>query len=105
MDDYQRLTEEFHDNAGIDHDGTKDDQMLWVSMLTEELGELAEAVNKDRMDEVGEELADVVIVAFGLARILDVDLREEFEAKMEYNMQKTGAKSEGGKVLDDARSG
>ena len=39
---YKRLTREFHETAGIDHEGTKQDQLLWVSMLTEEVGELAE---------------------------------------------------------------
>ncbi len=102
MDRYQELTEEFHNAADIDHEGSKEDQLLWISMLTEELGELADAVNKDRDDIVAEELADVVIVSFGLARILDIDLREEFEEKMMYNMEKSGAKTEGGKVVDDA---
>lgn len=102
MDRYQELTEEFHETAGIEHEGTKQDQLLWVSMLTEELGELADAVNEDKDELVGEELADLVIVSFGLARVLDIDLRREFEEKMEYNMGKSGAKTEGGKVVDDA---
>lgn len=99
---YKRLTRDFHDTAGIDHEGTKEDQLLWVSMLTEEVGELAEAVNKDKDDALGEELADVVIVAFGMARICGIDLREEFVEKMEYNVEKSGTTTEGGKVVDDA---
>jgi NTP pyrophosphatase (non-canonical NTP hydrolase) len=102
QDLYKRLTREFHDAAGIDHEGTKQDQLLWVSMLTEEVGELAEAVNKDKEDAIGEELADVAIVAFGMARICGIDMREEFTEKMEYNVEKSGAKTEGGKVVDDA---
>ena len=99
---YKRLTREFHDAAGIDGEGTKEDELLWVSMLTEEVGELAEVVNKDKDDVLGEELADVAIVAFGMARICGVDMREEFIEKMEYNVEKSGAKTEGGKVVDDA---
>jgi NTP pyrophosphatase (non-canonical NTP hydrolase) len=102
QDLYKRLTREFHDAAGIDHEGTKEDELLWVSMLTEEVGELAEAVNKDKDDDIGEELADVVIVAFGMARVCGIDMREEFIEKMEYNLDKSGAKTEGGKVVDDA---
>jgi len=102
QDLYKRLTREFHDAAGIDHEGTKEDELLWVSMLTEEVGELAEAVNKDKGDDIGEELADVVIVAFGMARVCGIDMREEFIEKMEYNLDKSGAKTEGGKVVDDA---
>lgn len=99
---YKSLTREFHDAAGIDHEGTKEDELLWVSMLTEEVGELAEAVNKDKEDAIGEELADVVIVAFGMARVCGIDMREEFIEKMEYNVEKSGTKTEGGKVVDDA---
>lgn len=102
QDLYKKLTREFHDAAGIDHEGTKEDELLWVSMLTEEVGELAEAVNKDKEGAVGEELADIVIVAFGMARVCDIDMREEFVEKMQYNVEKSGAKTEGGKVVDDA---
>lgn len=103
MDRYQELTEEFHDNAGIDHAGTKEDQLLWISMLTEELGELADAVNDDRDEEaLAEELADIVVVSFGMARICGIDLREAFEDVMATNMEKSGSTHDSGKVVDDA---
>ncbi|MDY7080836.1 MAG: MazG nucleotide pyrophosphohydrolase domain-containing protein, partial [Halobacteria archaeon] len=78
---YESLTDEFHEKAKIDHQGNKEDQHLWLSMLTEEVGELAEAVNKfdgNEADErIGEELADVLVVSFGFARVMDIDLRNE----------------------------
>ncbi len=94
----------FPPGRGRLHPAPVEDQLLWVSMLTEEVGELAEAVNKDNDEAVGEELADVAIVAFGMARICGIDMREEFAEKMEYNVEKSGNKTESGKVVDDADS-
>ena len=48
-------------------------------------GELAEAYEayRKKQDDVGEELADVVIYILGLCSILDIDLEEELLRKVE----------------------
>ncbi len=50
-------------------------------------GELAEAYEayRKKQDDVGEELADVVIYILGLCSILDIDLEEELLKKIEKN--------------------
>lgn len=50
-------------------------------------GELAEAYEayRKKQDDVGEELADVVIYILGLCSILDIDLEEELLRKVEKN--------------------
>ena len=53
-------------------------------------GEVAEAFEswRKKKDDVGEELADVVIYILGLAEILKVDLADEIEKKMEKNINR-----------------
>ena len=50
-------------------------------------GEVAEAYEawRKKQDDVGEELADVVIYLLGLAEILDIDLEKEIKDKVEKN--------------------
>lgn len=43
-------------------------------------------------ENLGEELADVVIFVLGLAQMADVDLQEEVEKKMEINERRTYAR-------------
>lgn len=50
-------------------------------LTTEEAGQYG----KDHQREVGEELADVAIYLFELARVLDIDLASAILAKMEKN--------------------
>lgn len=55
-----------------------------VCLLQGELAEFFDAWRRDRPD-VGEELADVVLYALGLAGILGIDLQTEVENKIEKN--------------------
>ena len=53
-------------------------------------GELAEAFEswRKKEDQLGEELADVVIYLFGLAEILKIDLGKEIIKKIEENKKR-----------------
>jgi NTP pyrophosphatase (non-canonical NTP hydrolase) len=64
-------------------------------------GELNEAFEayKDKKDDLGEELADVVLYIMGLAEILDINLEKEIINKIEKNekrqyIQKDGVNTE-----------
>ena len=60
-------------------------------------GELSEAFEawRKKSDDVGEELADVMIYLMGLAEILGVDLEVELLRKMEINEQRKYVREEG----------
>jgi len=52
--------------------------MLWI---VEEVGELAEAVRKNDIKAIGEEMADVLAWLVSLANLYDIDLEEEAKKK------------------------
>lgn len=58
-----------------------------MCLLQGELAEFFDAWRRDRPD-VGEELADVVLYALGLAEILDIDLQAEIENKIDKNARR-----------------
>lgn len=92
MDNYQIQAAQFVNRMGID------DQDAQFKALVEEVGELAEALNRD--EDPAAEIADVLVTAFGLADVVDVDVRAAYDEKMAHNLQKSGRKV-GGKVVDD----
>lgn len=53
-------------------------------LIHDELSEAFQAYNKKK-DDVGEELADVIIYILGLAEILGIDLEQELLAKVAKN--------------------
>ena len=59
-----------------------------------ELSEACEAYMK-RKDDLGEELADVMIYVFGLAEILGIDLEDEILRKMEKNEKRQYSQKDG----------
>jgi NTP pyrophosphatase (non-canonical NTP hydrolase) len=66
------------------------DVPLEFCLLTAEVSEAFEAFEAWRhQDDVGPELADVVIFAAGLAGILEVDLQAAVEAKLAVNAART----------------
>lgn len=102
-DIYTELAEEFNEKMGI-NDPSNDYWEEWrirTMIIAEEVGELVEAVNKGKEDKLNEELTDIVITCFTAANTMNVDLREEYMEKMEYNLKKSG-KTKSGKVVDDA---
>ncbi len=56
----------------------KEKTMLW---FIEEIGELAEAVRKNDLNSIGEEMADVFAWLVSLANLYDIDLEEEVKKK------------------------
>ncbi|AGK61284.1 putative pyrophosphatase [Archaeoglobus sulfaticallidus PM70-1] len=52
--------------------------MLWV---VEEVGELAEAVRKDDVENIGEEIADITAWIFSLANLYGIDVEKEIVKK------------------------
>lgn len=93
MDTYQTYAAQFRERTQIT------DADAQFKCLVEEVGELAEALNCER-DPSGE-IADVLITAFVLADLLEIDVREAYVEKMTHNLRKSPSK-QGGKVVDDA---
>lgn len=98
MTDTDELIKAFNDKHGLDTDGQ-------FRQLAEEVGELAEAINRDEdVDSVVEECADVCFVARSIALLHD-DVSPgvpelALESKSEYNLYKS-TDVEGTKVTDD----
>ena len=69
-----------------------------VCLLQGELAEFFDAWRRDRPD-IGEELADVVIYALGLAGILGIDLQAEVENKIEKNAHRRYERSSNGTLV------
>lgn len=64
-----------------------------LALLMEEVGELAQAVNKRKSTKhIPEELADVLYVAIGMGVSLGVDLNDVFTRIHERNMAKKVSK-------------
>jgi predicted HAD superfamily Cof-like phosphohydrolase len=75
-----------------------------MSLLEEEVREVAEAVRRERLDEIAHELADVVYIAYGTAITYGIDLDSVIAEVHRANMSKLGADGqpiyrEDGKVL------
>ena len=82
--------------AFIDKHDPSDDQQH--KALVEEVGELAEALNRDASDEdVTEELADIVFVAHTLSYMRGIDLEFETVKTARENVNKSTA-TEGNKI-------
>lgn len=91
--DYKKRAAEFNEKMGLsDPDDYWEDALLRFTVIAEEAGELMEAVNKGREDEIPEELADVVITVFTGADTLDIDMP-----------RKVLVMREGGKYDDEMR--
>jgi len=80
------------------HDVTEDGQFR---QLVEEIGELAEAYNREVGDEtVGEELADVIFVARSLAELREINVTAMVDDVIDENLLKDTS-TEGQKVTKD----
>lgn len=67
--------------------GFNRDVPINICLMQGEVAEFFDAWRRDRPD-VGEELADVVIYALGLAGILGIDLQTEVKNKIEKNARR-----------------
>jgi NTP pyrophosphatase (non-canonical NTP hydrolase) len=75
------------------------EEMLYrIAIMSEELGEIAEAVTKGKsLEELAEEVADLFILLIGTAIAQDFDLKQAFWDKME-KLDKRQAKMVNGRV-------
>ncbi len=92
--EFQRLIGELYLNR--DAKRGKEKTMLWI---VEEVGELAEAVRKNDVKAIGEEMADVLAWLVSLANLYGIDLEEEAKKKYPGYCIKCGKKPCG---CDDA---
>jgi len=78
----------FHDKH--DFKNTGGEELTYrIALMTEELGEIAEAVTKGRDKQtLAEEVADLFILLIGTGIAADFDLEQAFWAKMEKIMQR-----------------
>lgn len=78
----------FHDKH--DFKNTGGEELTYrIALMTEELGEIAEAVTKGKdKAELAEEVADLYILLIGTAIAADFDLRQAFWDKMDKIMQR-----------------
>jgi NTP pyrophosphatase (non-canonical NTP hydrolase) len=74
--EFQRMIERIYINRDIERG--KEKTMLWI---VEEIGELAEAVRKEDIDGIGEEMADIFAWLVSLANLYGIDLQNEVDKK------------------------
>lgn len=75
-------------------------QSLCMSMMTEELGELAGAMTDNNMVEIADGLADLLYVVYYTANCYGLDMEPIFSEVHRSNMtKKGGAKRQDGKQL------
>lgn len=81
--DFRGLQKAVYQNK-VDHNFNITDINMEFCLTYGELGEAYQAWLK-KHDNVGEEIADVVIFLMGLSEILGIDLQKEIEDKIEIN--------------------
>lgn len=79
-------------------------RLFWSSFLNEEAGEVAGALTSgETPEDFEEEVADVLIVAFGIAEAFGFDPLEAFADKMDKNETKPKEQDGSGKLPEEAR--
>ena len=98
---------EFHKKHDFSSEENNGHDMSYRILLTmEELGELAECFTKGKSkNEKAEELADILILIFGHAIAMDVDLEKAFNDKMEIIMKRPAIKGDFGIRVTEYESG
>ena len=84
--DFRGLQKEVYQNK-VDHGFNVTDVNMEFCLTYGELGEAYQAWLK-KHDNVGEEIADVVIFLMGLSEMLGIDLQKEIENKIEINKKR-----------------
>lgn len=93
MLDVKRLQEEIMANKASKGFNTTDIPLEFM-LLTGEVSEAFDAWRKKKSD-LGEEIADIMIYLFGLAKMLNVDLENELVAKIEKNRERKYVRKKG----------
>ncbi len=84
--DFRGLQKEVYQNK-VNHGFNITDVNMEFCLTYGELGEAYQAWLK-KHDNVGEEIADVVIFLMGLSEMLGIDLQKEIENKIEINKKR-----------------
>lgn len=91
--EFRKLQKEVYQNK-VNHGFNLTDINMEFCLTYGELGEAYQAWLK-KHDNVGEEIADVVIYLMGLSEILGIDLQKEIEEKIEINKNRKYVKVNG----------
>ncbi len=87
-DDMLEAVQAFHDKHDFKNTGGED-LIYRIALMTEELGEIAEAVTKGKNKTVlAEEVADLYILLIGTAIAANFDLKQAFWDKMDTIMRR-----------------
>lgn len=97
--DFRGLQKEVYQNK-VDHGFNVTDVNMEFCLTYGELGEAYQAWLK-KHDNVGEEIADVVIFLMGLSEMLGIDLQKEIENKIEINKKRVYKKVNGVLVKEE----
>jgi NTP pyrophosphatase (non-canonical NTP hydrolase) len=97
FDHMMEAVQAFHDKHGF-RDKGGEDMVYRVTLMTEELGEIAECVTKGKgRKALSEECADLLILLMGNAISEDFDLGEAFWNKMKV-LESRGARNVDGRI-------
>ena len=101
---YENRQKDIYDNK-VKHGFNTSDPYQEVRYIVEEVGELMRAIEKNDMNNVAEELADIVIFSYGLAEITKAgNLDAKIFEKMQINVKRKYTQNESGdfiKVKDE----
>ncbi len=57
--------------------------------LVEEIGELAEAIQKNNKKQIEEEIADIIAWTISIANLLNIDVKEALIKKYKHDLRET----------------
>ena len=104
MSPEQRMVKEFHQkyDAPVQHTPRQidvKDRLRRARLICSEAAEFLEAADRDDFVEMVDALADILVVTYGAAVEMGVDLEPVFAEVHRSNMSKNGGKDAGGKIL------
>jgi len=104
MSPEQAMVQEFHQKYGAPIAAkptmiTPKDRLRRARLIFTEAAEFIEAADKDDFIEMVDALADILVVTYGTAVEMGVDLEPVFKEVQRSNMSKDGGKDVGGKIL------
>jgi len=104
MSPEQRMVREFHEKYGAPLKSapgliSPKDRLRRARLIFTEAAEFIEAADKEDLPEMVDALADLLVVVYGAALEMGVDLEPVFAEVHRSNMSKNGGKDAGGKIL------
>ncbi len=104
MSPEQRMVREFHLKYDLPAPAapvmpSPKDRMRRARLIVSEAAEFLEAADRSDFVEMADALADILVVTYGTAVELGIDLEPVFAEVHRSNMSKNGGRDAGGKVL------